>query len=572
MAAEGQAKRIETFLEAAVIFAFFTAILFLGPATASEHKVTHDYPVGYGASDAFQHQSRADAIKSMGQYRNEAPYMMVGRQDIVGFYPPVLYHITVLLSDLSGLKIYDALFLIMGLAITLGTLVAYYLAKNLGKAAAYLTLPFTIFITTGAPFLGIITFGQMPSGLSGLFLAATAWAITKFELQKSPFLVAIFLAGTIMTHTSETLFFGIMMVALLTIMAVPEIIRQKLGGAKKVFADNKKILAAIIIAIIPTLYFWPMFIGIWLKMQPYRFSIQTVSASFPAATVLPTQFGFMLWALVAGIVAAVLFLAQGKKESASLIQSPRAFTLIFSGYMLLAGFGTYAGFGLRSFQERLFWPVTLAPLAGFGIYFLLKLLLSALKKENAILPVAIAAAAVLIVAVILTYYKAPSTGLMNANHWEGMRWIAENTPKDAKVYVVYSDVYSQTSVLYNTERVNYFLDLQTFVDSIKSYASSGNFTRKMLVTFTSDSGAGLPYRIGFLKFGQHVKDTPTSGVVDICGSDYYLIDKSMPEQVLSQANMYLFQKFINANMTVEHDNAYVTVLKNNNVGGDCLAE
>src|SRR3989338_1153682 len=96
MADEGKSKRLETAIEVMVILAFFTAILFLGPASASEHRLKHDYPVGYAASDSYQHQSRAEAIKEMGQYRNEAPHMMAGLTDVVGFYPPVLYHVAVL--------------------------------------------------------------------------------------------------------------------------------------------------------------------------------------------------------------------------------------------------------------------------------------------------------------------------------------------------------------------------------------------------------------------------------------------------------------------------------------------
>ena len=568
---ENETGRFAELAEVAIIAAFFTLALFLGVASASNHSIRHDYPVGYGASDSYQHQSRAEAIKNMGQYKNEAPYMVVGLKDVVGFYPPVLYHITVLFSNMSGMETYDALFLIMGLALALGALVAYYLAKNLGRAVAFLSLPLTLFMTTGAPFLGIVTFGQMPSGFSSFFLVATALAITKLDLPNGYFLAAILLAGTIMTHTSETLFFVILITALFAAMAASKVIRQKLSGIKSVLAENRKFLIAIILAMIPTLYFWPMFIGIWLKMQPYRFTVETVSASFPPATVLPTQFGFMFWAIVAGIVTAVLFLLQAKKESVSLIQSPKQFTMIFSIYTLLAGFGTYIGFGLRAFQLRLFWPITLAPLAGLGLYYILKLALKAVKKEKSILAVAIISTAALSIAILLLYYKTPSPGSMNPYHWGAMRWVAENTPPEAKVYVLYSDIYSQTSVLYNTERVSYFLDLPTFIDAIKNYANNGSFSRKMLVTFASDSGAGFPYRIGFLKFGQHIKDAHTSGVVDICGSDYYLVDKSMPQQVLVQANSYLFQKFIKANMTVAYDNAAVMILKNNNIGGDCLA-
>ncbi|MBI2549610.1 hypothetical protein HYV83_00325 [Candidatus Woesearchaeota archaeon] len=569
----------ETAIETVLIIAFFTAILFLGPAAASEHRLKHDYPVGYAASDAFQHQSRAEGIKGMGQYRYEAPYMMFGLTDVIGFYPPVLYHVTVLLSHVSGLETYDALFLIVGFALALGALVAYHLTKSLGKSVAVLALPLAIFTTTGKPFLGMATFGQMPFVLSSLFLITTAWAITKLSLPRSYLLVAAFLTGTIMTHTSETLFLAMIMATAFALITALKVAKEKMSTVKNVFKENRKLLIAFAIASAATLYFWPMFMGIWPKLQPYRFNVERISASFPAASFFFKDFGFMQFLIIAGLIAAALFAVQKRKELETLLNSPKLFTLAFSAYMLLAGLGNYFGFGLRSFQTRLFWPITLAPLAGFGAYQLTKIACTAsgrvmkLKGFN-LFAVAVVVAAVLSTAITATYYNPPSKGSMNINHWEAMKWLSENAPKDARVYVPYSHVYSQTSVLYNTERVSYFLGLETFIDMIRQLVSQGRFNKTMIVTTAADTGAGLPYRTGLLSFDQHTKHVSAEGArIDICTVDYYLIDKSMPEQALSQANMFLLQRFLASNMTVEYDNPYVTVLRNteaNKAGGDCI--
>ena len=91
----------ETAIETVLIVAFFTAMLYLGPGTASEHRITHEFPTGYSASDSYQHQVRTEAIRQAGQYKYEAPYMVVGLTDVIGFYPPVLYNVAVLLADVS---------------------------------------------------------------------------------------------------------------------------------------------------------------------------------------------------------------------------------------------------------------------------------------------------------------------------------------------------------------------------------------------------------------------------------------------------------------------------------------
>lgn len=579
-------EELENLIETAILVAVLTAILLLGTGSASGHKIRHDYPVGYGASDAFQHQSRAEAIKNMGKYENEAPYMMAGLKNVIGFYPPILYHVTVLLSHLSGLETYDALVLLIGIAVGLAALATYYLAKGISKPVALLALPLTLFITTGKPFLGIVTFGQMPVALSSLFLVATAWAITRLSLPLSYFLIAIFLSGTIMTHTSEALFFAMMITAIFAVGAfilarkflfAKNSLKERLNGFKTVLQENSKFLIALALATASTLYFWPLFIGIWMKAQQYKFGIETISASFPAATVFPTDFGFMLLAIVIGIIAAALLAVQKREELGKLLNSPRLFALAFSFYMLLAGLGTYAGFGLRAFQTRLFWPITLAPLAGFGLYQLLRIVLAPIGKGIAkgvsTSTAAAVAAGIIGLALLSAYYSEPSRGSLDNEHWEALRWVAGNTPEDARVYVLSSYVYDQTSVLYNTERVNRYLEMRDSIKIINSIVEKRSFNRTIYMTVASDSGAGFPGRKGILNFEGQGQATSSGGVFDMCDADYYIIDLAFPQQAqaLAQLNSFLLQSFTRANMTVEYQNQLVTILKNNNAGGDCIA-
>ncbi|MBI2143971.1 hypothetical protein HYU17_02360 [Candidatus Woesearchaeota archaeon] len=571
--------KAEAIIETVLLLAFFSAILYLGPAAAAQHQIRHDYPVGYAASDSFQHQARAESIKQMGQYRNEAPHIVAGLTDIIGFYPPVLYHTTVLLAHLTGIETYDALMLLIGLAMALGALAAYYLARSLGKAVAVLALPLTLFMATGKPFLGAVTFGQMPFFLSAVFLLATAWALTKINEPKGYVLAAIFLAGTIMTHTSETIFITMLFAGIMLAAAVAATAKERniIAGLKAAVKDNRQLIFAVGGAAAITLYFIPMFIGIWVKALPYKFSVERISASFPAATVFPKDFGLMQYSIVAGIIATAIFAIQKRAELGKLLHS-RLFPLLFSAYMLIAGYGTYAGFGLRSFQLRLAWPLFLAPLAAFGTYQAARLALTPLlkrfPKSNAYAGYLTytAIAIILGAAVVASHYEKPSQGSIDKGRWDAMRWLAENTPKDAKAYVLYSHVYSQTSSLYNTERQTYFLELQPFISMINQLSSTGELNRTSYVTIPSDSGPGFPYRTGLFSFGRHIPTTKTSDHTDICSADYYLIDKAFPEPALTQANLYFMQQFIKANMTVEYDSPAAAVLRNRNKGGNCFAQ
>lgn len=557
-------EKLENVAEAALLIAFFTLILYLGPAAAADRTIMHDHPVGYAASDSFQHQARAESIKQMGQYRQEAPYLVAGLTDIVGFYPPVLYHLTALLSNLTGLETYDALMLLIGLAIALGAITAYYFAGSLGKAVAALALPMTLFMATGKSFLGAVTFGQMPFVLSAAFLLATAWAMTKLSQPRGWILVSIFLAATIMTHTSEAIFLAILIALIFAAAAATK--KKSISGIKQALRENKQLIIALTGATAITLYFLPMFIGIWVKALPYKFGIEKTSASFPAATVFPKDYGLMALLLMAGVVFALLFAIQKRAEIGNIVQS-RLFPLLFGIYLLIAGYGTYAGFGLRSFQLRLAWPLFLAPLAGFGAYQTIKFLQQRFfKNSNHIIYVAVAI--IISTAVIAKYYEEPSTGSVGKGQWDAMKWVSENTPEDATVYVTFSPLYFQTSSLYNTQRRTYFLEQPNYIMLVSKLAEGSSDARMTPVTIPSDSGPGFPYRTGLLSFDRHITTTKTSDIIDICSADYYIIDKAFESQIPPQANPRLLLQ--NAGLTIELDNSQATVLKNNNKGGDCI--
>lgn len=563
--------RFAAVAEIAIIAVVFALMLYLGPGTASQHRLAHDSPVGYSASDSFQHLARAQSIKDMGQYRMEAPYIVAGLQDIIGFYPPLIYHLTALLSHATGLQTHDALILLIGLAIALGGLLSYFLARSLGKPVALMAIPLILFMATGKSFLGVVTFGQMPFFLSALFLLGTGWAMSNAGLPRSAVLIAMFLTGTTMTHTSETIFLAILLGLIFLLAAAKWLPQKKIEGIKAMASENRQLILGLILAAAATLYFWPMFIGIWLKALPYRFTVEVTSASFPAATVFPTDYGFMLVALLLGIAATVLLMIQKRQELGNVLHS-KMFPLFFSLFMLIAGYGTYAGFGLRSFQLRLAWPLLLAPLAAFGTYQLIRMavlpFLRKIIKDAAPTMFYAAVAAMLSIGVIAAYYEPPSSGGIGADRWNAMRWIADSTPGNATVYVLYSHAFSQTSALYSTERRTYFLEFPTFAGIINQLVANGTFNRMTPVTIPSDSGPGFPYRTGSFSFDRHISTTKTSDMIDICSAGYYLIDKALGDQALTQANIYFLQQFVNKGMTVEYDTPAAIVLRNH--GGDCI--
>ena len=173
-------------LDAEKIFlaAFFAVFLFAGPGILFDHKVKHDFPYAYLASDAFQHQIRAEAIKDLGNFRYEAKYISQGFSDTVGRYPPVLYHIAVIFSYLSGLEAYDAIYLMVFLFVSFAMLIFYLIIRDFNKNVAILSLPLSLLIFTRAAMTGFV-WGHWPSLAGQFFLIALFWSFTKFEQSKS---------------------------------------------------------------------------------------------------------------------------------------------------------------------------------------------------------------------------------------------------------------------------------------------------------------------------------------------------------------------------------------------------
>jgi len=131
-------------LDKIILLIFFVIILFVGPGVLFDHKIKHDFPFAYGASDAFQHQIRAEAIKDAGNFRYEATYISKGLENVVGRYPPVIYHLAVIWSYAAGIEAYDSIYFIVVFFAVIAGFVMYFIIRNFNKTVALLSIPFVI--------------------------------------------------------------------------------------------------------------------------------------------------------------------------------------------------------------------------------------------------------------------------------------------------------------------------------------------------------------------------------------------------------------------------------------------
>lgn len=519
-----------------IIPAIIGLLLFLGIGSLWGHQIEHGFPYGLGASDAFQHQSRTESIKVMGSYANEAPYIVGGFTDVVGFYPPLLYHLSVLLSNVTGIQTYDTVYFVVFLLAVLAAVAMYLVIRQFNSYAAILGIPIFILLFSGQ-FTAAYTWGQWPSAASHVFLIAAVWAL----LVKGRFwwlFSGIFLAAVGMTHTSEMIF----LLGFFAIYGAAKIV-------KKEWAEVKQLLALAATAGIAMSYYLLIFQGTWARFQKYNlFKVETTTDSFP--TIGISHFGWAAILIAIGVVVALL--------------AARKLPSIFAAYMYLAGLTNYVGMSFRAFQTRFFWPVYLAVFFGLSFSALVSLLAKRWR-----LVVALLASVLLTVAVIYTNPTlGQSQGLMDQSRWDGLYWISKNTPEDSTVYFFYGDIYSQTSMLYNTQRLSSIVNTEDYGKGLMNNTVQTQYASML----ASDSGAGFPYRKGLFSFGFHVNNMTGEGSANICSKNYFVFDtKTVYSQYmpLVQYNLVIREKLLMHGEEV-YSNSIVSIVKNNLVGGDCL--
>ena len=57
---------------------------------------------------------------------------------------------------------------------------------------------------------------------------------------------------------------------------------------------------------------------------------------------------------------------------------------------------------------------------------------------------------------------------MNQYDWDALKWISENTPKDAWIYYFYSDTLANNAPLYNSKRVSFNIRPKSFIEGLQS--------------------------------------------------------------------------------------------------------
>lgn len=554
---------INRVLEVLLLTIISIILLWFGLGNLWDHKISHEYPIGYLASDAFQHQTRAESIKDAGNYRNEAFYIAKGFHDVIGYYTPIVYHAGDMFSILSGLEIYDGVFLFLFLFTIIGIIAMYFIIKGFNRNIAILAMPLTIFIFTTNTLIAF-TWGHWPAVLSNVFLIGTLWSLAKLNSKWGFIVFGIFTAGIMMTHTSETVFLFLFVFLFL----IGKFLFKKFN-----LKESLEIGKGIILALIISFYYLIIFRFTWMVAQPYSFNVSPTWVGNPGFY-LYRYFGsfeffsaangdhfphlFLIFILIGLIISIMLFLKTQNIVSAIGIG------------MLILGFTNYIGFDWRAFQLRFFWPVYLSILFGTGLYYVLKFII---KKLNVLVSIFISL--LLLIAVTLSSnFLPPNTSMMDPYHWDMLTWLSKNTEENSKIYFLYGDIYPQDALLRNSKREHYLINTDDYFQALNNNTIKRYYKTKL----PGDGGVMLPYRKSLFSYGYYAKDYDLDyfyGPRDLCAFDYYIFDKYVADRtsngmVINQYNLAIREKMLNHSMQEVYANEIVSILKNPKPGEDCI--
>jgi len=243
--------------------------------------------------------------------------------------------------------------------------------------------------------------------------------------------------------------------------------------------------------------------------------------------------------------------------------------------MLLAGYTNYAGFDLRAFQVRFFWPIYLSVFFGFALYKLSKM---AIKKWNILHSAILSSVLIVLLTGLIKipsvhqYEKLSTPGIMNPYHWEILNWFPKNTDENAKLYFFYGDIYSQDALLRNSKRIHYQVEPEDIINAI----NNKEIRREYITELPGDGGGGTVYRQSFFRFKNYVEEKPREyfyGEMDICTFDYYIFDKVSRQPVLAQYNLLVASELLQKDFISKvFENPVSIILKNNKPGADCIEE
>lgn len=545
-------KENKEIIEKIFLLLFVCLIIYLRIVQPFDARIFHEYPQFYSANDAFQDISLADYTKASGTPLYSPPYMSTGFSETNNITPPLIFIFAAMLSKVSGMEVYDAIYLITVLASIISMLVMYLLIRRHSINLALVSLPFMLGVFNFS-FELIFPFGIWNLIVGTAFIAGSLWAFDNILLKHSSILLGILLAASALAHTVQTIFATGLIAGYLVLK----------------FALDKKIDRIVASNVIKAYALMFVISAYYLNIMKLYFGYKkmelfTVSNDFnmaPGKGVSIWHFDYTVALMIIGISLFAISAMHRNKNDGSLfgfLELKESFPLVIftSLYFLLIGYTNYIGFSERAWQIRTLWPIYLSPLFGLGALFVLK------KIKRNITVYQISLVSLLLLAVFFNTHEGKLTpqGVMDKGTWDGIEWIRGNTLENDRVFYFYTPLLFTRQAIPLTERMTYSVNFDDFVDGIKNQSLKPEYK----YAHDSEYNGGI-HRTGLFSFAER---TPQERLPfeqpGYFNMNYYIFTISAlgDHPALIQYNLAIRENFLSKNMAEVYNNGRISILKN----------
>ncbi|MFH1321452.1 MAG: hypothetical protein ABII90_12485, partial [Bacteroidota bacterium] len=235
----------------------FFSLLDIGIGNLYDHKIVHEFPYGFFASDSFWWYVYSEHTYDVGNFKYRPFYDSFGHEDVVGTVPPVLFHLSAMFAHTSGFELHNTHLLLIVTMFCLSPLVFYFLVRKYNKNIAVLALAITPLIFAKTSYYSVL-WGKHIVITGGFFLVCFVWSLKEMDLKQFFIIIAIFLSATFISHPPEAIF-GAGMILLF--------IAYNYAVKRKIEIDTyKKIVFALLIVAVLSSYYFVDFIntfGVW---------------------------------------------------------------------------------------------------------------------------------------------------------------------------------------------------------------------------------------------------------------------------------------------------------------------
>ncbi len=566
--------------EYAFLIIFSLAFLATGLGVFGQ-TLSHQYPTGYFASDSFFHQAETTWLKDQGIIKYALPGMEGGRKDVYDSHPPFVFEAAGVLSFATGLQVYDAIYLLVIIMLLLLALSIYIIIRRFSRNAAMIGIPLTLLVYT-APFSQVINFGQWLFIAGALFMVACFWAISRLEEKHSFVLLGIFLAATAIAHQPELLFAGLFLAIFLA---------AKWLRTKHSVKDWAPIAGAGVIALALSAYSLNIFRMTWMMtyLTDAKLGLTTdegifgkgfsdVSLASIGIDVHISMLTIVGLLILAGIILTIFLIMNKKKE---LMPAYIGIFIIAISYL------TFLGLAKRAFAHRWLWHFYLAFFFGIATYYAMKKIIANWNPAySAIIGI------VLIIAFAAPSYGKTQGSIMDQYNWEALKWVSQNTPENAQIFVFNMGALQQSSSLYNDRRVNFIVHRNSYLNAFANQNEQVSSLDDIKIMDTYEFGLASAYSHllcsngGAFNYGYYHTYLPTADPtchpdfkepippernIKLCSMEYYYITTASGNQAVDAYNQALVQNLVKKQWIKQiYSNPTTKILKNEKPGNDCL--